>query len=104
MQLGVDDLLDEEVGALSDAVGRLKGMASHIGHESVETGKIQEALAQQLEHAQVAMQAGVQTMKRIHRDMASSCGHMTLLVVYVVVLVVFVVAFGKIRALLRWIF
>jgi hypothetical protein len=50
---GHGDLLDEEVGALSQAVGKLKGMVTQIGEESQETGKIQDAVAKQLEAAQV---------------------------------------------------
>ena len=50
---GHDDLLDEEVGALTEAVVKLKGMATAIGEESIETGKVQDAVAKQLEAAQV---------------------------------------------------
>jgi hypothetical protein len=50
---GYGDDLDEEVGALSSAVNRLKGMAAQIGEEAKETGKIQDAVARQLEAAQV---------------------------------------------------
>ena len=32
------DLVDEEVGMLSDAVGKLKGMVKQIGEEAEETG------------------------------------------------------------------
>jgi hypothetical protein len=46
-------VLDEEVGALSEAVVKLKGMATAIGEESRETGKAQDAVAKQLEAAQV---------------------------------------------------
>lgn len=50
---GQNDVLDEEVGALSEAVVRLKGMATAIGEESRETAKVQDAIAKQLEAAQV---------------------------------------------------
>lgn len=33
------DLVDEEVGMLSDAVGKLKGMVKQIGEEAEETGE-----------------------------------------------------------------
>ena len=34
-----DDLVDEELGMLSDAVGKLKGMVKQIGEEAEETGE-----------------------------------------------------------------
>lgn len=53
MLYGHQDAFDQEVGALSQAVGKLKGMATAIGEEAQETGKLQDAVAKQLEAAQV---------------------------------------------------
>lgn len=53
MQGGGQDHFDEEVGQLSQAVGRLKGMVTAIGEEARETGKIQDIVAKQLEAGQV---------------------------------------------------
>jgi predicted RND superfamily exporter protein len=100
---GTDDVLDEEVVLLSDAVMRLKGMAKQIGEESKETGRVQEAVAKQMEAAQVAMTAGVRKMKRLHREMTSSCGHMLVLAIYAVVLVLGVVFLTKVKTFLGWI-
>ena len=55
---GKHDAFDEEVGALSQAVGRLKGMVTTIGEEAKETGKLQDVVAKQLEAAQVLLSSG----------------------------------------------
>ena len=100
-----DDALDAEVGALSSALGRLKGMAAQIGEEAKETGKIQDAIAEQLALGQAAMTSGLRKMKRMHREMSNSCGHMLVLAIYAVVLVLGVVFLSRIRRLLaHWFF
>lgn len=99
---GRDDLLDEEVGALTHAVGKLKGLVTAIGEESRETGKIQDAVAKQLESAQATMNAGVKKMKRMHREMTSSCGHMLVLAIYAVALILAVVFLSRVKNFLGW--
>jgi hypothetical protein len=98
-----DDVLDEEVGALSHAVGKLKGLAAAIGEESRETGKVQDAVAKQLEAAQAVMNSGVKRMRKMHREMSSSCGHMLVLAIYAVALVLGVVFLSRVRTFLGYI-
>jgi hypothetical protein len=98
------ELVDEEVGMLSDAVVKLKGMAKQIGDEAEETGKIQELVAQQLEMAQVAMKSGVKKMQRMHRDLTSSCGHMIVMALYAVCMVMGLVFLARVKAFLTWLF
>lgn len=99
-----DDALDAEVGALSSALGRLKGMATQIGEEAKETGKLQDAIAEQLSRGQAAMTASVRKMKHMHREMTHSCGHMLVLAIYAVVLVLGVVFLSRIRRLFAHLF
>lgn len=98
-----DDEIDEEVGLLSDAMDKLKGRVRLIDQEVQETGKIQDLVAKQLEMAQVAMQGGIKKMKKMHRDMTSSFGHMIVLPIYAVVLILSVVFLSRIKAFVVWI-
>jgi predicted RND superfamily exporter protein len=70
----------------------------------VLTGKIQELVAQQLEAAQAALKGGVKKMQRMHRDMSSSCGHMTVLAIYAVALILGLVFLHRVKVFLSWIF
>ena len=99
-----DDALDSEVGALSSALGRLKGMATQIGEEAKETGNLQDAVAKQLAQAQAAMGSGVKKMRKMHREMSNSCGHMLVLAIYAVVLVLTVVFLSRVRRAVAWLF
>lgn len=98
-----DDEFDEELGLLSDAMDKLKGRVKQIDEEVQETGKIQDLVAKQLDMAQVAMKGGVKKMKKMHRDMTSSFGHMIVLPVYAVVLILSVVFLSRIKAFVLWI-
>jgi hypothetical protein len=98
------DELDEEVGALSEAVVRLKGMATRIGEEAHETGVVQDAIAKGLEQAQAGVRVGVRKMKKMHREMWTTCGPMMALVAYAVGLIVCVIFLARVRTILSWIF
>ena len=50
------------------------------------------------------MGAGVRKMRRLHREMAGSCGNMVVLALYAVVLVLGVVFLSRLRKLFSWIF
>lgn len=104
MKLGKhEDEFDEELGLLSDAMDKLKVRVKHIDQEVQDTGKIQDLVAKQLETAQVAMEGGVKKMKKMHRDMTSSFGHMIVLPIYAVALILSVVFLARIKAFVMWI-
>jgi uncharacterized phage infection (PIP) family protein YhgE len=96
--------VDEEVGYLTDAVGRLKGMAREINHESERTSEVQRALEGTLLQAQGMMKNGVRQIKTAHKSLTSSCSHMMVLMIYIVAAVLGVVFLSKLRNLLSWIF